>query len=67
MHSKLMKELEYSRGLEESIKEWELRYESTMSENENLVKKMNNISSKAEKDRNNYDKTRQLELNLVDS
>jgi hypothetical protein len=62
-----MKELEYSRGLEESIKEWELRYESTMSENENLVKKMNNISSKAEKDRNNYDKTRQLELNLVDS
>jgi hypothetical protein len=62
-----MKELEYSRGLEESIKEWELRYESTMSENENLVKKMNNISSKAEKDRTNYDKTRQLELNLVDS
>lgn len=28
---------------------------------------MNNISSKAEKDRANYDKARQLELNLVDS
>ncbi len=28
---------------------------------------MTNISSKAEKDRANYDKARQLELNLVDS
>jgi hypothetical protein len=28
---------------------------------------MNNLSSKAEKDRVNYDKARQLELNLVDS
>lgn len=32
-HSKLIRELEYSKELEESARDWQHRYESTMSEN----------------------------------
>lgn len=52
-HTKLIKELEYSKELEESTKEWEHRYNSTMAENESLVKKMNTLATKVEKDRMN--------------
>jgi hypothetical protein len=38
-----------------------------MSENESLVKKMNTLVTKAEKDRFNIEKVKQMELNLVES
>jgi hypothetical protein len=38
-----------------------------MSENESLVKKMNALATRAERDRNSLDKVKQLELNLVES
>lgn len=66
-HSKLIQELEYSKDLEEQLRDLDHRYANTMAENENLVKRLNAATAKHEKDRSSSDKLRQLELNLVES
>lgn len=45
-HQKLISELSYSKQLEEQISEFQDRYEATMAENENVVKKYGNLSMK---------------------